>query len=151
MAEQFTGDFHGVGTRDGGQAVTQEYSVESGAAASISAGDLVIVGNAGYVATAADGASSDDVWVGMALTDSTDTAAADGVVQVMYAPDGLVVRGIPTTPGNLAATILNTFVTLDVAAGVQTVDENDTTKGVLNVVRYDTTNGTIDVSVPFQL
>ena len=151
MAEQFTGDFHGIGTRDGSQPVTDTYSVEAGAVSTIASGDLVVVGNAGYVAKAADAASTDNTWVGMAVSASTETVAADGEVVVAFSPDGLLVRGLPTTPGNLAAAIINTSVTLDVAAGVQTVDENDTTKGVLTVVAYDTTNGTIDVSVPFQL
>ena len=153
MAEQFTGDFHVVGTRDGSVAVTAEFDVILGAASTISAGQLVTVdgGNAGYALLAANGASTDETWIGIAVADSTETVAADGVVQVMYAPSGLIVRGAPHTPGNLAQAIIDTSVILSVAAGVQTIDENDVTKGVLTIVRYDTTLETIDVSVPFQL
>ncbi len=151
MAEQFTGDFHVVGTVDGSAPLNREFDVEAGAASTIAAGDLVTVGNAGYVAKAADGAASTVVWYGLALNASTDTAGADGVVTVAYSPSGLIVRGAPTTPGNLAQAIKYTKVTLDVAAGVQTVDENDTSNGILSVYAYDATTGaeTIDVVVPY--
>jgi len=153
MAEQFTGDFHVVGTRDGSEAITAEFNVYQGAAATIAAGDLVIVdgSHAGYVLYAPDGASSDNIWVGMAVSASTEGVSTNGTVQVMYSPAGLIVRGKATTPGHFTVAIINTAVTLDVAAGVQTVDEDDTTKGVLRIVRYDVTNSTIDVDVPFQL
>lgn len=153
MAEQFTGDFHVVGTRDGSEPITAEFNVYQGAAATVAAGDLVAVdgSQAGYIIKAADGYSSDNTWVGMAVSASTEGVSTNGTVQVMYSPAGLIVRGVPTTPGSLAVTILNTAVTLDVTVDVQTVDETDTTKGVLRVVRYDSTNSTIDVDVPFQL
>jgi len=153
MAEQFTGDFIVIGTRDGSQSVTAEFDVYKGAASTIVAGDIVSVngGQAGYVLLGADALSSDDTWIGMAVSTSTETVAANGTVQVMYSPAGLILRGTPTTPGNLAQAIIGTKVTLDVNAGVQTVDENDTTKGVMTVIAYDATNETIDVAVPFQL
>ena len=153
MAEQFTGDFRTVGTMDGSQPVTRTFDVKSGAAASIAVGDLVVVdgGNAGYVAGAGNGAASTSTWIGRAVSTSTDTASADGVVDVEFSPAGLIVRGTPTTPGNLAQAIKGTKVTLDVSGGTQTVDENDTTNGILTVLAYDDTSGeeTIDVVVPF--
>ncbi|REK57578.1 MAG: hypothetical protein DWQ49_08915 [Bacteroidetes bacterium] len=152
MAEQFTGDFNTVGVWGGGQTSVRTFDVKSGAAASIAVGDLVVVdgSNAGYVAKAANGASSSSTWVGRAVTTSTDTASADGTVEVEYAPTGLIVRGTPTTVGNLAQAIKGTKVTLDVASGTQTVDENDTSSGILTVVGYDDTTGSesIDVVVP---
>jgi len=155
MATQFTGDFDTVGTLDGSSPCTREFDVKSGAAASIEVGDLVTVddGNAGYVKKAADGASNAREWVGRACKASTDTASADGVVEVEFAPSGLIVRGLVTTVGNLAQTIIGTRVTLDVASGVQKVDENDTTNGVLRVLSYVSTSGeeTIDVIVPCHL
>lgn len=153
MAEQFTGDFHIVGTVDGGEATSREFAVVAGAASSIAKGDLVVIdaGNAGYVAKGANGASNSVRWLGMAKSDSTDTVGADGVVDVAYHPSGLIVRGVPTTAGNLAQGIFNTLVTLDVTTGVQTVDENDTANGVLSVWDYNTDDSTIDVVVPFHI
>lgn len=152
-ATQFTGDFDAIGSLCGEEVVSRQFDVKSGAAASIDVGDLVIVdgGNAGYVKKAADGAANSAEWIGRAVTTSTDTASADGVVTVEFAPSGLVVRGLATTPGNFAQAIKNTRVTLDVSGGVQKVDENDTTNGVLRILAYDTTNSTIDVVVPCHL
>lgn len=152
-ATQFTGDFTAIGTLNGTEAVTKEFDVKSGAAISIQKGDLVIVdgSNAGYVKKAADGAANTARWIGIAESDSDDTASADGTVQVLFSPSGLLVRGLPTTAANLTQAIKLTLVTLDVASGVQKVDENDTTNGVLAVYAYNTTDGTIDVVVPCHL
>jgi len=152
-AVQYTSDFKTIGTLDGGAPVVRTFDVKSGSAASIAIGDLVIVdgGNAGYVAKAGDGAASTSRWIGKAVTTSTDTASADGVVDVEFHPSGLVVRGLATTPGNFAQAIKNTRVTLDVSGGVQKVDENDTVNGVLTILAYDSTLETIDVVVPCHL
>ncbi len=154
-ATQYTGDFRVVGTVGGDSPVTRVFDVVAGAAASIAIGDLVIVdgSNPGYVAKAGDGASSTSSWVGMAVSNSTDTALADGTVEIMFHPSGLVVRGTPDTPGNLAQAIIDTQVTLEMAAADQEIDENDTSNGVLTIVTYDSTSGneTIDVVVPFNL
>lgn len=132
-----------------GIADAHQYDVKSGAAASIKAGQFVIVdgGNAGYVKLAPDASDTDDTWVGLAATDSTDTATADGTVQVYDDPD-LHFEGKAKTPGNLAQAIKLTSVTLDVDSGVQTIDENDTTKGVLVIHDYDnTTDGNVTFSI----
>lgn len=152
-ATQYSGDFRIVGTLDGNEPTTASFDVKSGAAASIEAGDLVIVdgGNAGYVKKAADGASSTAEWIGMATGASTDTASADGTVQVAFSGAGLIVRGQATTPGNFAQAIKRTRVTLDVSGGVQKVDENDTSNGVLRIWAYSVTDSTIDVVVPCHL
>ena len=152
-ATQFTGDFTAIGTLNGTEAVTKKFDVKAGAAISIQKGDLVIVdgSNAGYAAKAANGASSTARWIGIAESDSDDTASADGTVQVLFSPSGLIVRGLPTTAANLAQAIKLTRVTLDVASGVQKVDEDDTSSGVLCVYDYNTTDGTIDVVVPCHL
>lgn len=101
----------------------------------IAAGEVVIQSNQ-YVIVAPDATDSDDVWVGVAASKDTVTASADGVVFVYDDPNTTFV-GHPTTPANLATSIIGTQVTLDVAAGVQTVDENDTTKGVMKIKGYD--------------
>lgn len=152
MAEQFTGDFRTVGTMDGSQPVTRIFDVEAGSAGSIAVGDLVTAGNAGYVAKGANGAANSVVWIGKAVSDSNETASANGTVEVEFSPAGLIVRGKPTTAGNLAQAIIGTKVTLDVSSGTQTVDENDTTNGILTVLDYDNSvsgEETIDIVVPF--
>lgn len=153
MAEQFTGDFETIGVVGGEQPEIDTFEVKSGTTASIAVGDLITIddSNPGYVKKAANGASSSLRWVGRAVTASDETASADGTVEVEYHPSGLIVRGLPTTAGNLAQAIKNTLVTLDVSTGVQTVDENDTSSGVLVIKAYDTDAGTIDVIVPCHL
>ena len=151
-AVQFTGDFRTVGVVGGGQPEVAEFDVVLGVLTSIEDGDLVIVdgSNAGYVKKAADAASNTARWIGRARKDSTDTVAAAGTVEVEYHPNGLIVRGNATTVGSFAQSIIDTRVTLDVAAGVQTVDENDTTNGALTIIRYATVQASdIDVIVPF--
>lgn len=125
-----------------------EYDVKAGAAASIKAGQLVTVdgSNAGYVKLGVDGGSTALTWVGVAATDSTDTAAADGKVMV-YDDPNLRFIGKPTTAGNLAQAIKNTVVTLDVADGVQTIDENDTTNGVFRILDYNSLTDEIEFSI----
>lgn len=153
-ATQFTEDFKIVGTLDGSEPTTRVFDVDaSGSGATISKGDLVILDStAGYVKKAPDGAANTSQWVGIATSDSDETGSVDGTVAVAFSTAGLVVRGAPTTPGNLALALKLTRVTLDVSGGgVQTVDENDTTNGVLRVLTYDTTNSTIDVVVPCHL
>lgn len=126
---------------DGNQAVptyTMNLPVKAGAATSIKRGYLVIKdgSNAGYVKAAADGASTDDVILGVAVSDSNDTATADGTVDIATAPT-LVVRIKAQTPGNLAATKLFDVYTLDVATGEYLLDEDDTTKGIFRLISYD--------------
>lgn len=155
--EQFTGDVKSFEGADGGEPIVLEFDVKSGAVATIARRDLVVrdSGNAGYVKKAANGESNTAAWIGVAVTNSTETASADGVVEVAFHPSGLKVVMAPTTPGNLAQAIKLTLVTLDVdGSGNQTVDENDTTNGALRVLTYDNSvsgNETITVYVPCNL
>lgn len=115
--------------------------VKAGAAASIKAGYLVIVdgGNAGYAKAAADGATTSDLVLGVATSDSTDTASADGVVQIQSAPV-LLVRIKAKTPGSLAATlVLTNKYQLDVTSGNYTLDQGTTTNGIFTLLSYDNT------------
>jgi len=115
----------------------------------IKAGEPVLKGTAGdveYVTVAADASDTDDVWVGIAASADTVTASADGEVYV-YDDASVVYRGQAVTPGNLADTILNTKVTLELTNGVFEVDEDDTTKGVLLVKGYDASAGTVDFMI----
>lgn len=138
-------DFFVVDSQHPG-ANTRKYDVDAGTDA-ITAGEWVIKDStAGYVKLAADGTDTDDTIVGVAATDSTQTASADGVVYVYDDPD-LVIRGKATTPGNLAQAVKLTSCTLDVSSGVQTIDENDTTKGAFTILNYNADDGTVDVKV----
>lgn len=143
------GDFYPVRGYDARPTAT-EYATDAGTS-DIEAGDWVKLDSTqGYVTVCADGDSNAATWVGIAASDSTHTASADGVVRVFDNP-AYVFRGKPTTPANLAVSILNTFVTLDVDGdGVQTVDENDTTNGALLVLDFDNSvsgEETIDVQM----
>jgi len=124
--------------------------VKSGAAGSINYGDLVRPddGNPGYVKK---GVNADTATLFStcyyAISTSTDTAAADGTVEVLYCPS-MLLKGTATTPANLLQAVIDTRVTLDVAGDAQTIDENDTGTGFMRIQRpvggvanFDTTNG----------
>lgn len=129
----------------GGTPSAETYDVKAGTAASIKAGQLVIVdgSNAGYVKLAPNGTSNTSTFVGLTATDSDETASADGTVQV-YDVTGIRLVGQATTTGNLAQSVKLTSVTLDVTSGVQTIDENDTTNGVLVILDYDAGTGEVE-------
>lgn len=131
--------------KDGHRWGANRYQTKAGQTA-IKAGELVIQDTAGdeeYVQLPANGASSSSVWVGVAVSNDTVTSSADGVVYVVDALDAEFI-GRPTTSANLASTIKNTKVTLDVDGdGVQTVDENDTSSGVLLIRNYNTARNEI--------
>lgn len=140
------GDFR---VKDGHRHGANPYQTKAGQTA-IKAGELVIQDTAGdeeYVQLPSDGASNSSVWVGVAVSNDTVTASADGVVYVVDALDAEFI-GRPTTSANLASTIKNTKVTLDVDAdGVQTVDENDTANGVLLIRNYNTARNEITFKI----
>jgi hypothetical protein len=130
-------------------------AVASGAAASISIGDLVVVAN-GYASkvTNGGGVSTGSKLFGLATSDSTDTVAADGVVDIIYCPSGLVLEGTATTPANLLTAVKFDKVTIDVSGSTQTVDENDPTNGAILISKFVgtdyTTTGKVWVQVPWQ-
>ena len=149
-------DFQSLGPVEGGTAQqtsgtsAQDSGVASGGAATIEAGDVVVYAN-GYWAKVADGGAATAGQYGLAVEASDETASADGLVTVLYHPAGLLVRGTPTTVGNLALAIIGDRVTMDVASGNQTVDENDAGNGELRILRYVSTSGqeSIDVVLPW--
>lgn len=139
------GDFYVVDSRS--QTVTPTpYQTKAGQTA-IKVGEVVIKDTGGdveYAQVAADGSANTSVYIGIAASNDTVTSSADGVVMVYDDPD-YIFRGKPTTAGNLASTLINTQVTLDVdGSGNQTIDENDTTNGTFIIRGYNTTLGTID-------
>lgn len=142
-----SGDFYVVDSRS--ETVTPTpYQTKAGQTA-IKVGEWVVQDTAGdveYVVGAADGAANTSVWVGVAASNDTVTASADGTVMVYDKPQYLF-RGLPTTASNLAATLINTQVTLDVTSGIQTIDEDDVTNGTLIVRGFNAGRGTIDVQM----
>jgi hypothetical protein len=103
------------------------------ASSAIVCGEPVKLGGTGnnFVVLLANGDPeiSADVVAGVASTDSTHTASANGVVDVVL-PNTAVWSCKATTPANVNTAaellaILNDRVTFDLAAGVFTVDENE--------------------------
>lgn len=141
------GDFLVANSR-GENPKSTPYQTKAGQTA-IKAGEFVVKDTSDdveYAVGAANGASSTSIWIGVAASNDTVTASADGVVEVYDDPQ-YIFRGKPTTPANLASTLINTQVTLDVTNGKQTVDENDTSNGTLIIRDFDINKGTIDVQM----
>lgn len=81
-------------------AFSVERLVESGGAATIDRGAPTKEGSNGAVAIMADGeGTTSERFAGMAKSVSTDTAAADGVVEVILPVPGLVYVGSPKVAG----------------------------------------------------
>lgn len=145
-------DFFYDGMENGASPTPDKSRVVAGGSASIAVGDLYRIddGNAGYVKKCADG---DTITltknrVCLCTKASTDSAGADGWVEGITGV-GMRLRGTVTTPSNLTQARVGTWVTLDVSAGVQKIDENDTTTGFMRIAQppegvstgFDTTNG----------
>lgn len=145
-------DFTYRGVLGGGEPEHKTFDVASGAANSISVGDIVVIAN-GYAAKVADGGcAAGNILTGLAVSESTDTVAAAGTVDVLFHPSGLIVEGLATTPGNLVAGVVYDKVTVDVSGGVQKIDENDA--GAVLIYELDSdsaTTGIVRVVLPFNL
>ncbi len=121
---------------------TKRYQTETGATA-ILVGEPVKLKTAGSpfvipLATTEPIIGTTTQVIGIAASDSTETASADGVVDV-YIPDSSVVwRARATTPANIDTKVKldalqNDRVVFTLAAGIFTVDENaadGATKGI---------------------
>ena len=140
--------FWGVTDFGGNEIVPVKYDVDAGAVSTILMGQIVDFHTSQYVKEAANGATTSALWCGIAASDSDETATADGEVDVYRHPAGLLAFAKATTPANLAATVLNTIVTLDVTGTVHTVDENDTSAGAMRIRDYDSATGVVLVEVP---
>jgi hypothetical protein len=129
------GDFRVV---DGHRWGARPYQTKAGQTA-INAGELVmqdVSGDEEYIIAGANGGSTSDTWVGVAVTNDTNSASVDGVVYVVDAVDAEFV-GKATTFTNLSSASILTSVTLDVASTVQTLDENDTSNGCFMITGYN--------------
>ncbi len=130
------GDFR---VKDGHRWGANPYFTKAGQTA-IKAGEMVIQDASGdeeYVQIPANGDTNAKVWVGLAVSNDTNSASADGVVYVVDALDAIFI-GKATTWTNVSKAVMNTKVTLDVASTVQTLDENDTTDGMFLMQNFDT-------------
>ena len=104
---------------------------------------------AGHLATG-DPEIGTDIVIGIAKSDSTETASADGEVDVYMPLPGVVYRAKATTSTNLATGILNDCVTFDLTDTTYTVDENegsDENVHGLRILGYDSTAGTVDFTI----
>lgn len=127
----------------GGQQVVNPFPitvpVKSGTAASIKPGMLVITdnGNAGYWKAAADACSTVlGINMGVATSDSTETAGADGTVTIETAPV-LLISIKAKTPGSLTAAMKGIAYILDVSGGDYTLDQGTATAGIFNILDFD--------------
>lgn len=124
--------------KNGSRFAAQPYYTKA-SATPIVAGELVIQGSGGdsrYVVLPSNGASNSSNWVGLAVSNDTANASTGGIVYVVDALDATFI-GKATTFSNVSASVMNTKVTLDVANGVQTLDEDDTTNGVFLMTNFD--------------
>ena len=101
---------------------TKTFAVDAGAVQSINLGDLVVV-TAGLAAKVANAGMASAGKYGLAVSNSTDTVGADGTVDVMFTPVGLIVTG--TASGIPTEANLFTPFKINVSSGVQTVDLSD--------------------------
>lgn len=96
-------------------------------------GEPVQIGGTGgnFVIPLADGEpTTSELMLGVAASNSTHTASANGEVEVVLALPGVVFEAMATTPANIDTeakllAILNDRVAFDLANGVYTVDENE--------------------------
>lgn len=92
-----------------------------------------------------------DIVFGIAASDDTATATANGTVEVLLPLPGIIYRCKATTPANLAEGIRYDTVCFDLSAGgVYTVDEDegsDENVHGLRIVDFDTVNGTVDFEI----
>lgn len=134
--------------KDGHRWNAQPYQTKAGQTA-INAGELAVQDTSGdeeYALAAANGASTSQVWLGLAVTKDTVTAGADGIVYIVDANDA-VFTGKVTTWANVNSSIMNTKVTLDVASTIQTLDEDDTTNGCLLLLGFNPTRQEVDFKI----
>lgn len=107
-------------------------------------------GNVVVKLAAGDPKIGTDVVFGIAASDDTATATADGEVEV-YAPlPGIIYRCKATNPANLTEGIRYDTVTFDLTNSTYTVDEDEgTDEDVhgLRIVDFDATNGTVDFEI----
>lgn len=130
-----------------GPYLEQRFQVKAGSATSILTGEPVIQNTGGdseYVKIGSSLVSTPDTFVGIATSDSTDTASADGVVYVAMPTFGTVYRANAKTLASLSTANLLTKVILDLTGSKWTIDESTTSNGFCQMVGMDTSTGEVD-------
>jgi len=129
----------------GGQQVSNTFPITvpvfAGAISTIKPGMLVITNgaHAGYWKAAADAATTTElINGGIATSDSTETAGANGTVTIETAPV-MLVSIKAKTPGNLTAAMRGVAFILDVTASDYTLDQATSVNGIFNILDYDNT------------
>jgi hypothetical protein len=133
-----------------GPCTVQRFLVKAGTAASINAGEPVVqntAGDAEYVKSPGADVTTSDTFVGIAVSTSTDTAAADGYVEVAIPTFGTVYRGQAKTKASLADSQRLTKVVIDYTSSKYTVDESTTTNGCFQIVDFNSYTGEVDFLV----
>lgn len=151
------GDFKIVKTGGLSNVPTYRFNVQAGAT-TIYAGEPVKVASAGaqYVVKSADAepVTGTPTFVGIAQSTSTQTASADGYVDVYKPIQGVVFRGSAKNKANIATqanvnTLKNRRSVLDLTSGVYTVDESaaDASTNGIVIVDGDPVKGTLDFEI----
>lgn len=145
----------------GGGLGVREFPTEANIKLGVVAGDAMKVAGTGtnYADLVLDGdpEAGTDIFVGITTTDSTNTAAADGVVNIEIVGPGTIVEGKATTVANIdTATklkaIIFDYVAFDrsaaTAAGIITIDEDEGTDPNVHglfIIDGDIVKGTLNV------
>lgn len=152
------GDIKVLGMNGSADVPVKPWQTEAGATA-ILAGEPLKLKSAGspYVIPLADDdltIGTDTVFIGIAQSDSTQTASADGVVSVYVPLPGVVYEAKATTSTNVdtlakVKALENDRVTMDLSSGVYTIDENagDGANNAFYIVGGDHTRGTIQFTI----
>lgn len=132
-----------------GDLVVVVKDVKAGSAESIKAGEPVVVDatNAGYVKAAGASIDNTATIVGFALSNSTDTASADGTVSVALVGANSVFRGKAKNKSSLAQAQKGTKVVIDYTSSTYTVDQSTTTNGVALITDFNADTGDVDVQI----
>lgn len=149
----------------GGRYSTETFRTEANVKLGIQPGDAVKVAGTGtnYVDLVLDGEPTRGtaVFVGITESASSNTASADGVVNVQLVGAGVILSGRATTAANINTDAKLLLILNDVtnfnrsaatAAGLLTIDETNTTAGKsstksLVIIGGDTQKGTLRVAV----
>jgi hypothetical protein len=142
---------------------TRQFATEANVDVGLAAGDAVkLAGTGANFATICldgDNEQGTDIFLGITKTGGSQTAAANGVVDVEIVGPGTVLSGAMNTPGNantaaLLLGIKGDYVCFDrsaaTAAGVLTIDENegsDNDVHSLFILDGDIVKGTLEVFV----
>ncbi len=142
----------------------QRFRTESNAYVGLEVGDAVKIGgtSTNYVIPCLDGdpEQGTDIFVGVTSAAATNTASADGVVDVELLVPGSILEGNAETVGDLDTDakllgLLNDFVTFSrsaaTAAGILTINASegtDTAVHALWIIDGDIVKGTLRLAIP---